>query len=130
MCTAITLKTNQFYFGRNLDLEYHYNETVTITPRKLYLPMRCEKPLSDHYAMSGMATVDGAFPLYYEATNEYGLSMAGLNFPGNAVYQDPAEGMYNVTPFELIPWLLGQCKTTREAAALLQNTNIVNIKIN
>ena len=33
MCTAITYKTKDHYFGRNLDLERSYNESVTITPR-------------------------------------------------------------------------------------------------
>ena len=31
MCTAITYQTSDHYFGRNLDLEYSYNETVTVT---------------------------------------------------------------------------------------------------
>ena len=33
MCTAATYYTKDHYFGRNLDLEYSYHETVTITPR-------------------------------------------------------------------------------------------------
>ena len=33
MCTAITYQTKDFYFGRNMDYEFSYNETVTITPR-------------------------------------------------------------------------------------------------
>ena len=37
--------------------------------------------------MIGMAKVEQNYPLYYEATNEKGLSMAGLNFPGNADYK-------------------------------------------
>ena len=34
MCTAIRLTTRDHYFGRNLDLEYSYQETVAITPRR------------------------------------------------------------------------------------------------
>lgn len=33
MCTAATLLTKHHYFGRNLNLEYSYEESVTITPR-------------------------------------------------------------------------------------------------
>ena len=33
MCPAVTYKTKDHYFGRNLDLEYSYMETVTVTPR-------------------------------------------------------------------------------------------------
>lgn len=35
MCTAIRLTTHDHYFGRNLDLEYSYQETVAITPRAI-----------------------------------------------------------------------------------------------
>ena len=33
MCTAINFKTKDHYFGRNLDLEYTYQESVAVTPR-------------------------------------------------------------------------------------------------
>ncbi len=33
MCTAATYQTKDFYFGRNLDYEFGYGETVTFTPR-------------------------------------------------------------------------------------------------
>ena len=33
MCTAITFKTADNYFGRNLDLEYSYNEKIIVTPK-------------------------------------------------------------------------------------------------
>ena len=40
-----------------------------------------------HYGMIGMAHVADGYPLYYDAVNEEGVGMAGLNFVGNAVYQ-------------------------------------------
>ena len=92
MCTAICYRTNDSYFGRNLDLDRGYGEKVVITPRNYEINMRCEKPIPSHYAMIGMATVVKDIPLYYEATNEKGLSMAGLNFPENAVYRNFTEG--------------------------------------
>ena len=127
MCTAITFQTNSHYFGRNLDLEYHYNEAVTIMPRNCPLPMRCEASPDSHYAIIGMATIDGQYPLFYEGTNEWGLSIASLNFPGNAIYHPMQDGMYNITTFEFIPWLLGQCKNLDEVKEKLKRTNIVNI---
>ena len=123
MCTAITLKTGHFYFGRNLDLDCSYNEAVTITPRKFPFAFRNGQTEKTHYAMIGMAAVNKDFPLYYEATNEKGLSMAGLNFPGNAVYQ-PKNNQKNIAPFELIPWLLAQCATVDDATSLLRDVNI------
>lgn len=124
MCTAITFKTQDFYFGRNLDLEYHYRETVTITPRNYEFRYRNGQRNDRHYAMIGMATVEDSYPLYYEATNETGLSMAGLNFPGNAFYHTANSATTNIAPFELIPWVLSQCATVDDAQALLSNVTI------
>lgn len=127
MCTAASYHTKDYYFGRNLDLEHGYHETVTITPRKYIFPFRRLPPMEQHYAMIGMATVSCGYPLYYDATNEYGLSMAGLNFPHSAKYMPEAQEKDNVTPFELIPWILGNCKTVEEAERILCNANVVNI---
>ncbi len=113
MCTAATLTTSDHYFGRNLDLEVSFGEGVTITPRNFEFEFRRAEPLRTHHAMIGMATVADGYPLYYDATNEHGLSMAGLNFPENAVYFPEADGATNITPFEFIPWILGQCEIDR-----------------
>jgi len=127
MCTAICYRSNASYFGRNLDLHRGYGEGVVIAPRNYEIKMRCEKPIKSHYAMIGMACVVNDFPLYYEATNEKGLSMAGLNFPENAVYYPFAEGRYNVAPFELIPWILARCSCINEVKVLLGKINLINI---
>ena len=126
MCTAITYQTKDFYFGRNLDLHYHYRETVTVTPRSCPFRFRCGRALERHYAIIGMATIADGYPLYYEATNEKGLSLAGLNFPTNAVYYPQAADMDNIAPFELIPWLLGQCATVEEAMEQVERLSLWN----
>ncbi len=127
MCTAVTYNSTNHYFGRNLDLEYSYNEAVTITPRNFPFEFR-ECPVIDHhYALIGIATVEGGYPLYYDAANEQGLSIAALNFPGNAHYLPISEKKHNIAPFELIPWVLSKCKSINEARELLLKTNIANI---
>lgn len=130
MCTAITFLNRSHYFGRNLDLEYSYNETVTITPKHYPLHFRLSNKHSAHYAIIGIATVVDGYPLYYDATNEHGLSMAGLNFPGNAIYLPPKEGYQNIASFELIPWVLSKCKHVSDVKALLSKTNITNLSFN
>ena len=127
MCTAVSFKTKDSYFGRNLDLEKSYNECVAITPRNYRLPMRTLPALEHHYAMIGIATVVEEYPLYFEATNETGLSMAGLNFPDNADYKAYDESKENVTPFEFIPYVLGKCKDVAQAKNLLGGINLVKI---
>lgn len=126
MCTAITFQTQDHYFGRNLDLEYSLDETITITPRNYVFNFRKAAPLENHYAIIGMAYVVDDYPLYYDATNEKGLSVAGLNFPENADYKPYCAGKDNITPFELIPWLLGQCATVAKVEKLLEKINIFN----
>ncbi len=127
MCTAITLNSADHYFGRNLDLNCSYGEEICVMPRLFPLTFRKMSDLSEHYAIIGMATVVNDTPLYYDGANEYGLSMAGLNFPENAYYPPFCEEKDNVTPFEFIPYILGKCKTVDEAMPLLQNINLVNI---
>ena len=127
MCTAILFKSKDSYFGRNLDLERGYREQVVITPRRYGFRLRRTATLSAHYAMIGMAAVAEDFPLYFEATNEKGLSMAGLNFPGNAFYPEPDREKTNIAPFEFIPWVLSQCADIGEAKALLENTALAHI---
>lgn len=126
MCTAISYKTKDHYFGRNLDLEYSYNETVTITPRNFIFEFRKVGKMKSHFAMIGMAYVADGYPLYYDATNENGLSIAALNFPQNAHYKPFCVEKDNITPFELIPWILGRCVTVGEAERLLDKINILD----
>ena len=127
MCTAVTYSTKDHYFGRNLDLEYSYKETVTITPRNYNFKFRKLNNIENHYAIIGMAYVANEYPLYYDAINEKGLGMAGLNFPTNADYKEEKEGVDNVAPFEFIPWVLSQCANLDEVKKLLSKINIAKI---
>ncbi len=130
MCTAATYKTKDFYFGRNLDYDFSYGDEVTITPRNFELKFREEKSIKNHYAMIGMAHVAEDCPLYYDAVNEKGLGMAGLNFVDNAVYRKSADDKNNITHFEFITWILSQCATVREAKNLVERINILNTPFN
>ena len=125
MCTAATYKTKDFYFGRTLDYEFSYEEEVTVTPRNFPFPLRNLGALTNHYAMIGMAFVQD-IPLYYDAVNEKGLCMAGLNFVGNACYYGVQNGKLNLAQFEFIPYVLGKCASVDEALELLKNINITD----
>lgn len=127
MCTAAAYQNHDFYFGRNLDLEHSYHEDVAITPRNYPFRFRKAGTLSSHYAMIGMAYIADNYPLYYEATNEAGLSMAGLNFPENADYKPFQEGKDNIATFEFIPWILGQCSTIPQVKEKLARLNLVSL---
>ena len=130
MCTAATYKTKDFYFGRTFDYELSYEEEIVITPRNYVFSYRSMGVMKSRYAMIGMAHVEGDYPLYYDAVNEKGLGMAGLNFVGNAAYQEHVQGKNNVATFEFIPWILSQCATVKEVRALLERINITNLPFN
>ena len=125
MCTAATYQTKGFYMGRTLDYEFSYGDEITVTPRNYEFQFRHMGSVSSHYAMIGMAHVAGDYPLYYDAMNEKGLGMAGLNFVGNAVFQEVDDTRNNVAQFEFIPWILCQCATLEEAKKLLSRMNLV-----
>lgn len=124
MCTAATYLTKDFYFGRTLDYEFSYGEEVTVTPRNYAFHFRNMGLMGRHYAMIGMAHVAEDYPLYYDAVNEKGLGMAGLNFVGNAKYRDLEKDKDNVAVFEFIPWILCQCQNAAEAEKLLDRMNL------
>ena len=124
MCTAATYKTKDFYMGRTLDYEFSYGDEITVTPRNYPFHFRHMEELENHYTIIGMAHVADDYPLYYDAVNEKGLGMAGLNFVGNAVYQEIQEGRENVAQFEFIPWILSQCASVEEAKKMLAEMNL------
>lgn len=138
MCTSTTYQTANHYFGRNLDLELSYGEEVVIIPRNFPFHFREVGTLNSHYAIIGIAYVTDVpqenlvegqptdYPLLYDAVNEKGLGIAGLNFVGNAVYHEYVEGKDNIAQFELLPWILSRCANVNEVKTLLQSLNLRN----
>lgn len=126
MCTAATYLTKAFYFGRTLDYDFSYGEEIVITPRNYVFQFYKMGIMERHYAMIGTAHMAEDTPLYYDAVNEKGLGIAGLNFVGNAVYREEIQGKDNIATYELIPWILGQCATVKEARELLGKVNLTN----
>ena len=113
-------------FGRNLDLEFHFDEKITVVPRNFPLEFQKIKSEKSHHAFIGMAYIQDEYPLFYDGMNEHGLFAAALNFPGNAVYNHEKDGFFNVASFELIPWILSSCSNLREATQKLEHANILS----
>lgn len=130
MCTAIMYNGRNNLFGRNLDLEYFYDEAVTITPRNYELKFRKAENIKNHFAIIGMAFVVDNYPLYYDGMNENGLAIAGLSFPRYAEYKEINNEKINITPFEFPLYILAKCSSVKEAEMILEKTNIVNINYN
>lgn len=130
MCTCLAIKNNDTYFGRNLDLDSDFGQMIVVTPRNFALGFKKEKTIKNHYAFIGIGTVIDGYPLYADATNEHGLSIAGLRFEGFAKYNKPKTNFINIATFELIPYLLGLCKNTKEALNLLKRINVLDANFN
>lgn len=126
MCTAISYKTKDHYFGRTLDYEGSYGEQIVIVPRNYRLPLRHQEAISEHYAIIGTAHVADGYPLFYDALNEKGLAIAGLNFVGNAHYEKPSPGKHNIAQFELIPYLLSVCADLSEVRKKMAELNLTD----
>lgn len=130
MCTAASFKNGKTYFGRTLDYEFSYGEKITITPRNYPFKFRHLGLNSNHYAIIGMAHIQNDYPMYYDAMNEFGLGMAGLNFVGNAAYNDVKDNKTNVAQFEFISYVLALSKTVTEAEMLIRKINLVKTPYN
>ena len=128
MCTSIVYTSNNHhYFGRNLDLEVSFGEHVVITPRNYEFKYRELPSKKATYAMIGMSIVQDDFPLYFDAANEKGLGIAGLNFDGPCHFFPKQEGKKNIAPFELIPYLLSQCSNIAEVKDLLKDASLLDV---
>jgi choloylglycine hydrolase len=104
MCTAIS---ENGFLGRTLDVECDWGGEVVI-----------------HKNIIGMARRADGVPLWFDAANAHGLGGAALNFPGLAVYRSDSEKEYNIPSYNLISFVLENCKNVREAANLLSDVNI------
>ena len=126
MCTALSCKNGDFYFGRTLDDGIAYGNQVVITPRNYPLRFCFGDSAESHFAIIGMACVAEGYPLYFEGVNEMGLAVAGLRFAGYAQYGKLVSAMDNVAQYELIPWLLSRCANAEEAEGKFRNLNITD----
>lgn len=130
MCTALSYNASDFYFGRTLDYDRSYGEEIVIMPRCFELNFLHTESSKKHYAIIGTAHIENNYPLFYDAANEKGLAMAGLNFVGNAHYHDIIANKINIAQFEFIPYILSQCANVCEAEKLLQNLNLTGDSFN
>ncbi len=126
MCTAISLNEKRHLFGRTLDVERSYGESIVLVPRNHTLDFRNESISQSHPAIIGIGCVRNGVPLYFDAMNDSGVYAAGLNFPMSAKYHPVTKDKRNIASFEFITWILSECKTLSEARKLLKNTNITN----
>ena len=125
MCTTVKWESEGFHFvGRNLDFEVSYGQKPVATPRNFVFNFRNGLTLESHLAIIGMATVAQGYPLYFDATNEKGLSAEGLMFKTAKYSSQRGENCF--ASFELIPYLLGTCQSVKEAKERLKEIKVTD----
>ena len=131
MCTGLRYINDGFYFGRNLDLDYTFGQSIVITPKNYEIKFKHEKSIANHYAFIGVAVVVEDYPLYADAINEAGLGIANLNFPHFAEYAtEVQEGQLNLAPYELMLYALANCQSVAEVKTAFRDLNVVDIPFN
>lgn len=122
MCTALTYKSKDFYFGRNYDYEKSYDVKIAALSENFMFG----KNFLMRFPVIGAAHIASGTPLFFDGLNNFGLAAAALNFSGNAFYNNPKFDALNIAFHELIPYVLGNAKTVDKATELLQKINLTN----
>ncbi|MFR7935078.1 MAG: choloylglycine hydrolase [Clostridium perfringens] len=134
MCTGLALETKDglHLFGRNMDIEYSFNQSIIFIPRNFKCVNKSNnKELTTKYAVLGMGTIFDDYPTFADGMNEKGLGCAGLNFPVYVSYsKEDIEGKTNIPVYNFLLWVLANFSSVEEVKEALKNANIVDIPIN
>lgn len=134
MCTALTIKSSKGnnFFGRNMDLEYNFNQSVVIVPRNYKYENKVTGNMEGgNYAIIGMGSVIDNHAALADGMNEKGLACAGLNFSGFAYYEkEPVKGKVNIAPYDFILWVLFNHETVDEVKKAINNIELVDVPLN
>lgn len=133
MCTGLALETKDglHLFGRNMDIEYSFNQSIIFIPRNFKCVNKSNnKELTTKYAVLGMGTIFDDYPTFADGMNEKGLGCAGLNFPVYVSYsKEDIEGKTNIPVYNFLLWVLANFSSVEEVKEALKNANIVDIPI-
>lgn len=134
MCTALSIssKEGKYFFGRNMDLAYTFNQSVIIIPRSYqFKDIVTGNMITNKRAILGMGTIIDNHPTIADGMNENGLAAAGLNFAGYAFFEEKvALGKTNIPPYDFIQWVLSNHDTVDEVKNSIENIELVDIPIN
>ena len=133
MCTGLALETKDglHLFGRNMDIEYSFNQYIIFIPRNFKCVNKSnKKELTTKYAVLGMGTIFDDYPTFADGMNEKGLGCAGLNFPVYVSYsKEDIEGKTNIPVYNFLLWVLANFSSVEEVKEALKNANIVDTPI-
>ena len=129
MCTGMRFNDAEgnMFFGRNLDWTFDYGERVLVVPRGFKPASPFGATAECSHALIGMGLAEQGQPMLFDAGNDAGLAVAGLNFPGYARYESaPQEGKTNVSAWEFPLWVCANFESVDQVVDALQTTAIVD----
>lgn len=132
MCTGMRFcdAKGSMYFGRNLDWTFDYGERVLAVPRGFEPTSPFGATGRVEHALIGMGLIEGGQPMLFDAGNDAGLAVAGLNFSGYAAYEPaPLDGRVNVAAWEFPLWVCAGFATVDEVEAALERVAVVDRSI-
>ena len=132
-CSAFTWQTaaGDHLLGRTYDQfgDLNDNRILAAPPGTLCCARLRQKgeERPARYGYTGMAVLGYGAPIWVDGVNGAGLMGALLHYPEYARYPDrPAPGRTAVHPGRLLPWLLCQCASLREAVEALSRLTLVD----
>lgn len=129
MCTGMRFNDTEgnMFFGRNLDWTFDYGERVLVVPRGFKPASPFGATAECSHALIGMGLVEQGQPMLFDAGNDAGLAVAGLNFPGYARYESaPQEGKTNVSAWEFPLWVCANFESVDQVVDALRTAAIVD----
>ena len=134
MCTALSInsKEGNYFFGRNMDLAYNFNQKVIIIPKSYeFKDLVTGNMITNNRAIIGIGTVIDNHPTLADGMNENGLAAAGLNFMGYAYWEkELVEGKTNIAPYDFIQWILSNHDTVEQVKESIVNIELVDVPLN
>lgn len=129
MCTGMRFNDTEgnMFFGRNLDWTFDYGERVLVVPRGFKPASPFGATAECSHALIGMGLVEQGQPMLFDAGNDAGLAVAGLNFPGYARYESALrEGKTNVSAWEFPLWVCANFESVDQVVDALRTAAIVD----
>ncbi|MBP1890773.1 choloylglycine hydrolase [Clostridium moniliforme] len=130
MCTGLTLETKDglHLFGRNMDIEYSFNQSIIFIPRNFTcINSVSKKELTTKHAILAMGTIFNNYPTLADGMNEKGLACAGLNFPQNAYFpKERSKDKENIPVYNFILWVLANFSNIQDLKKALTNVKLVD----
>lgn len=128
VCTSLTLQTQSQHqlLARTMDFP-------TTSPwQPIYLPAgetlrtRFQSNYSAKFAILGSGRLIDGYRLMGDGFNTAGLAVAELYFPNRTVYHKvPVPGKLNLTPQDIILWLLGNYRSVAEVQTALPQIALI-----